>query len=85
MHPSEIRESEGEKEVSFGNSLKSLGTVQEALVLGLMFVSLFALFYFDFDISYKIGIVVLTFVIIFLTTIASALIKQQKEIAKSQA
>jgi len=59
--------------------------VQEALVLGLMFVSLFAIFYFDFDITYKVGIIVLAFAVIFLTTIASALINQQKEIAKSQA
>ena len=65
--------------------MKSLGTIQEALVLGLMFVSLFAIFYFDFDFIYKVGIVVLAFTIILLTTVASALINQQKEIAKSQA
>ncbi len=70
--------------LSFGNSLKSLGVVQEALVLGLMVVSMFALFYFDFDITLKIGIAVLAFTIILLASIASQLINMQKEAAKAQ-
>ncbi len=70
--------------MSFGNSLKSLGTVQEALVLGLMIVSMFALFYFDFDITLKIGIAVLAFTIILLASIASQLLNIQKEAAKAR-
>jgi predicted cation transporter len=70
--------------LSFGNSLKSLGVVQEALVLGLMIVSMFAIFYFDFDLTLKIGIAVLAFVIILLASIASQLLNIQKEAAKAQ-
>jgi hypothetical protein len=70
--------------LSFGNSLKSLGTVQEALVLGLMIVSMFALFYFDIDLTLKIGIAVLAFAIILLASIASQLLNIQKEAAKAQ-
>ncbi len=70
--------------MSFGNSLKSLGTVQEALVLGLMIVSMFALIYFDFDLTLKIEIVVLAFIIILLASIASQLLNIQKEAAKAQ-
>jgi hypothetical protein len=70
--------------LSFGNSLRSLGTVQEALVLGLMFISVFALFYFDFDFKLKIGIIVLVFVLILLTSIASQLLNIQKAVAKAK-
>jgi hypothetical protein len=70
--------------LSFGNSLKSLGFVQEALLLGLMLVSMCALFYFDFDFKLKIGIVAIVFALIFLTSIATQLINIQKEIAKAQ-
>jgi len=70
--------------LSFGNSLKSLGTVQEALVLGLMIASMFALFYFDFDLIIKIGIAVLAFTIILLVSIASQLLNLQKQAAKAQ-
>jgi hypothetical protein len=70
--------------LSFGNSLKSLGFVQEALILGLMLVSVCALFYFDFDLKLKIGMVIIVFAIIFLTSIATQLIKIQKEVIKAQ-
>jgi predicted cation transporter len=70
--------------LSFGDSLKSFGTVQEALILGLMIVSMFALFYFDFDFTYKIGIAVLAFAIILLVSIASQLLSMQKEAAKAE-
>jgi hypothetical protein len=62
-----------------------LGTIQEALVLGLMMVSMFALLYFDLDLSYKIGIAAIAFTIIILTSIASQLLNLQKEAAKAQA
>ena len=70
--------------MSFGNSLKSLGTIQEALVLGLMIVTMFAIFYFDFEITLKIGLAVLSFTIVMLISIASQLINIQKEAAKAQ-
>ena len=67
--------------LSFGNSLKGLGFVQEVLTIGLMIVTVAALFYFDFDFKLKIGIVVLAFTIIVLTNIASQLFNIQKETA----
>jgi hypothetical protein len=69
--------------MSFGNALKKFGTVQEALVLGLMIVSMFALFYADLDFTFKIGIAAIVFTIIFLTSIASQLLSQMKETAKA--
>jgi len=70
--------------VSFGNSLKSLGTVQEALVLGLMIATMFAIFYFDFGLTLKIGLAALSFIIIMLVSIASQLMNIQKEAIKAQ-
>jgi hypothetical protein len=70
--------------LSFGNALKGFGVVQEALILGLMVVSVCVLFYFDFDLKLKIGIVVIVFAIIFLTSIATQLINLQKEVIKAQ-
>ena len=64
--------------MSFGNALKSFGTIQEALVLGLMIVSMFVLFYVDIDLTFKIGIGVLVFAIIFLTSLANQLLKLEK-------
>jgi hypothetical protein len=72
------------KYVSFGNSLKSLGIVQEALVLGVMVVSIFSLLYFDFDWKVKIGITVLAIALLMLTSIASQLLKMQKEAVNAQ-
>ena len=59
--------------------MKNLGGVQEVFVLALMFVSVFALFYVDLDIMYKVGIGVLVFSVIFLTTLAAQILRQQKE------
>jgi hypothetical protein len=70
--------------LSFGSSLKSLGIVQEALILGLMLVTMLALFYFDFDWSLKIGIAILSFSIVMLASIASQLLNIQKEAAKAR-
>jgi hypothetical protein len=53
--------------------------MQEVLVLALMLVSVFALFLSDIDFTYKIGIAALAFSVIFLTTLASQLLKQGKE------
>ena len=59
--------------------LGNLSTVQEVLVLALMLVSVFALFFSDMDFTYKIGIAVLAFSVIFLTSLASQLLNQEKE------
>jgi hypothetical protein len=59
--------------------LRGLNGVQEVLVLALMLVSVFALFFSDIELTYKIGIVALAFSVIFLTSLASQLLKQEKE------
>jgi hypothetical protein len=59
--------------------LGNLSGVQEVLVLALMLVSVFALFFSDIDVTYKIGIAALAFSVIFLTTLASQLLEQGKE------
>ena len=56
-----------------------LNRVQEALVLALMLVFIFAVIYSDIEFAYKIGIAVLVFAIIFLTGLASQAMKQQEE------
>jgi hypothetical protein len=65
--------------MSFGNAMKNLGGVQEVFVLALMLVSVFALFYVDLDIMYKVGIGVLVFSVVFLMTLAAQILRQQKE------
>jgi len=59
--------------------LGNLSGVQEVLVLALMLVSVFALFFSDIELAYKIGIAVLAFSLIFLTSLANQLLKQEKE------
>ena len=59
--------------------LGNLSTVQEVLVLALMLVSVFALFFSDIDFTYKLGIAALAFAVIFLTSLASQLLKHEKE------
>jgi hypothetical protein len=59
--------------------LGNLSNVQEILVLALMLVSVFALFFSDIELTYKIGIAALAFSIIFLTSLASQLLNQEKE------
>jgi hypothetical protein len=58
--------------------LGNLSGVQEVLVLALMLVSAFALFFSDIELTYKIGIAVLAFSLIFLTTVANQLLGQEK-------
>jgi len=57
--------------------------IQEVLVLALMMISVFALIYVEMDITYKIGIGVLAFTIIFLATLATQILRQQKEALKN--
>jgi hypothetical protein len=61
---------------------KVFSGVQEVLVLALMMISVFALMYVEMDLTYKIGIAVLTFTIIFLATLATQILRQQKEALK---
>ncbi len=67
--------------MSFGP--KVFSGVQEALVLALMLVTVFALFYVNIDISYKIGIGAIVFMIIFLITLATQILRQQAEVKKA--
>jgi preprotein translocase subunit YajC len=69
--------------MSFGT--KVFSGVQEVLVLALMLVSVFALFYFDISIMYKVGIAVIVFSVIFLITLATQILRQQKESKKAAA
>ena len=59
--------------------LGNMSGVQEVLVLALMLVSIFALFFSDLELTYKIGIAALVFTLIFLTTLASQLLKEGEE------
>ena len=56
-----------------------LNGVHEIFVLALMVVLVFAVTYADIEFTWKIGIAVLVFAIIFLTSMASQAMKQQKE------
>jgi hypothetical protein len=69
--------------MSFGP--KVFSGVQEALVLALMLLSVFAIFYVDIDITYKIGMVVIVFAVIFLTTLATQILRQQQAEVKKAA
>ena len=73
-----------EIKLSFGN-MKVFNGIQEALVLALMLVSVLVLFYVNIDFTYKIGIAVIVFTIIFLATLAATLLRQQREIKRAQA
>ncbi len=64
--------------------MKVFNGVQEALVLGLMLVTILVLFYANIDFTYKIGIAVIAFIIIFLATLSASLLRQQKEIQKAK-
>jgi hypothetical protein len=50
-----------------------------------MLVSVFAVFYLDIDITYKVGMIVIVFAVIFLTTLATQMLKQQSEVKKAAA
>jgi FlaA1/EpsC-like NDP-sugar epimerase len=72
--------------MSFGMSQKVFSGVQEALILALMLVSLFALMYFpQIDMTYKVGIIILAFAVIFLSTLATQMLRAQKEARQAAA
>ena len=52
--------------------------IQELLVMGLMIVLVFALFS-NMELTYKVGIGAIVFALIFLTTMASQVLKQAEE------
>jgi hypothetical protein len=64
--------------MSFGTKIFS--GVQEVFILALMIVAVFGLFYVDISIMYKVGIAVIVFSVIFLMTLATQILRQQKEI-----
>jgi hypothetical protein len=70
--------------MSFGNQ-KIFSGIQEALILALMLVTMFALFYVDLAMVYKVSIAVMAFVAIFLTTLATQILRAQKESRKEAA
>ncbi len=65
--------------MSFGTSQKVFSGIHEALILALMLVTVFALFYFDISVIYKVGIAVIVFGVIFLSTLATQILRQEKE------
>ena len=70
--------------MSFGTP-KVFSGIQEALVLSLMLVSMLVLFYVKIDWTFKIGIAIIVLAIIFLSTLAAGLMRQQREIKQTQA
>jgi preprotein translocase subunit SecF len=72
------------EKLSFGTP-KVFNGIQEALVLALMLVSILVLFYVNIDWTVKIGIGVIVFAIIFLSTLAAGLMRQQRETRQAQA
>jgi len=70
--------------LSFGN-LKVLNGIQEALVLGLMLIFVLTIYYVDISWTYKLGIGILTFTVIFLAVSAATILRQQREMRKAQA
>jgi len=69
--------------MSFGNT-KIFSGIQEILFLALMLVTIVALFYINIDIMYKVGIAAMVFTVIFLMTLATQILQQQKENRKQQ-
>lgn len=59
--------------------LGNMSAVQEVIVLALMLVSLFALFFSDLELMYKIGIAALVFSLIFLASLAIQLLGEERK------
>jgi hypothetical protein len=69
--------------MSFGG-FKVFNGIEQALILALMLVTMVTLFYVELDLTYKVGIAVFSFIVIFLATLATAMLRQQKEIRQQQ-
>lgn len=63
---------------------KIFSGIQEALFLALMLVTVVSLFYVNIGIIYKVGIAVIVFAVIFLMTLATQYMQQQKDANKQQ-
>ena len=63
--------------MSFGT--KVFNGLQEVLVLALMLAAVFAIFYVNMELIYKVGIVAIVFAIVFLMTLATQILRQQKD------
>ena len=63
--------------MSFGT--KVFSGVQEVFILALMIVTVFGLFYVNISIMFKVGIAVIVFSVIFLMTLATQILRQQKD------
>ena len=61
-----------------------MDTIQEALVLGLMLVFIFAVVYSGIDWMYKIGIGALVVTLVFVATMANQALRQQREEEKKR-
>lgn len=61
-----------------------MSAIQEGLVLALMLIFIFAVIYSSIDWSYKLGIGALVFTLIFVSTLASQALRQQKEEEKKR-
>lgn len=59
--------------------LGNMSAIQEVFILALMLVSIFALFFSDLELAYKLGIAALVFSLIFLTSLATQLLKEEKK------
>lgn len=71
--------------MSFGNLNKAFGTVQEALIIALMVITMITLVYVNIDFSYKVAIAIFTFAIVVLATLANAMLQAQRELKKQRA
>jgi hypothetical protein len=69
--------------MSFGPKIFS--GIQEVLVLALMLVAVFALFYVNIDLTYKVGMAVIVFAVIFLITLATQMLRVEKETKQAAA
>lgn len=58
--------------------------VQEAFILALMLVSVIAILYLDMSIMYKVGIITMAISIVFLMTVATQILNEQKEKVRQQ-
>jgi hypothetical protein len=63
--------------MSFGT--KVFSGVQEVFILALMVVAVFGLFYVNISIMYKVGMAAIVFSVVFLMTLATQILRQQKE------
>jgi hypothetical protein len=68
--------------MSFGNAFKMFSGVQQIFVVALIVVMVVAVS-LNIDLTYKIGIGVLVFTLLFLVTSAVAVLREQKESKKA--